>query len=144
MTDKSHTYKTRFADWLDDELRRKGNLDRGYPYRQYELAHAVGVRPATVSLWINGDTKPNTENRQAIADFFGVNVALIDDMVDNPWPMPGLDPPLQAVVDRLKGLSREQRSKAIAGILFWLELVEESAAGRTAIDRKPFSQDGSE
>jgi hypothetical protein len=53
-------------------------------------------------------------------------------MVDNPWPMPRLDPPLQAVVDRLKGLSREQRSKAIAGILFWLELVEDSAAGRTA------------
>jgi hypothetical protein len=59
--------------------------------------------------------------------------------------MPGLDPPLQAVVDRLKGLSREQRSKAIAGILFWLELVEEgSATGRTAIDRKSFSQDDSE
>lgn len=46
----------------------------GHSVTQKELAEAVGVRPQTISLYINGSTQPTPETLVKMAEFFGVSV----------------------------------------------------------------------
>ena len=61
----------RFPFVLSDIMRI--HPDTGKPTTQKALAEAVGIRPQTISLYVNGETQPNTEVLLKIADFFGVS-----------------------------------------------------------------------
>lgn len=39
---------------------------------QTEMAHALGVKPSTVSKWVSGKNSPPTKKLQEIAEYFGV------------------------------------------------------------------------
>ena len=54
-------------------IMRKHPLTGG-PTTQKALAEAVGIRPQTISLYVNGETQPNAETLLKIADYFSVSV----------------------------------------------------------------------
>lgn len=55
-----------FGEWLDDELKRRGWL-------QDDFAVAIGVDQSTVSDWVNGQSRPQPKNCDAIARKLGVD-----------------------------------------------------------------------
>lgn len=50
------------------------NPKTGHAVTQKELGEAVGVRPQTISLYINGNTQPAPDTLVKTAEFFGVSV----------------------------------------------------------------------
>lgn len=50
------------------------NPKTGHTVTQKELGEAVGVRPQTISLYINGNTQPTPDTLVKMAEFFGVSV----------------------------------------------------------------------
>ena len=58
-------YNSRFAATLRDLMEKKG-------VTQKELAKAVDVRPQTISLYCTGETQPNVDKLQKIAEYFEV------------------------------------------------------------------------
>ncbi|MDL2224644.1 helix-turn-helix domain-containing protein [Eubacteriales bacterium OttesenSCG-928-M02] len=48
------------------------------------LAQDIGVQPAVVARWKNGENKPNQEGIEKIADYFDVSVDYLLGRTDNP------------------------------------------------------------
>lgn len=65
-------YDNIFSSTLRDVMRC--HPETGEKTTQKALAEAVGIRPQTISLYLDGSTQPNADNLFKIARYFNVSV----------------------------------------------------------------------
>src|SRR5262245_30281655 len=69
--------RSRFGGWLATSMRSRG-------LSQAQLARSVGVADTQVSRWRRGQVVPSVQYLQRIADAFGVERGVLEQMVGYP------------------------------------------------------------
>lgn len=114
------------------------NLDyfmRSQRVNQVELAKAVGVSKASVSLWLKGKSYPRIDVMEKIAKFFGVNISSLimvrreSDGQDQEDRTDALHEQLQKISDEqheLFRLARTATPQALRAAVAMLKAMEEN------------------